>query len=332
MLINIKTFLFLFCLPIILYSQDTINFKLYDSLKTKTEDSHIVTAKRRQLDSSNYVLPDTSALRKLNIDSWYKGNQVLNNKDSSSYKKDPDNFDCRLFRSINNSRSPLKTKVLNTFDNSMLPVALMLPPTLFIYSRVKRNTYDENSAYLLFTSEFANFAVTFGIKTFFKRARPLNALNNVHSKGVPILDVYSFPSGHTSTSFAMATMFALRYPAYPQVYAPMFAWGLIIAYARPYFGMHYPSDLLAGAIIGSGSSILVYSLRKELFKFKNQVLGEDKTDEGSINSGVLTFFGAAFAISAIFDNFIFKEDPGKRFFISPWMDNKRGGLNVKWKL
>lgn len=349
MLINIKTFLFLFCLPIILYSQDTINFKLYDSLKTITEDSHkhIINSSnsdsieilRSKNDSVFTKVPYSPPNIRLHSPEDIIIYENITTHDSTTkwkmnnaFKQDPNNFDCRLFRKINNSRSPLKTKVLNTFDNSMLPVAIMLPPTLFIYSRVKRNTYDENSAYLLFTSEFTNFAVTFGIKTFFKRARPLNALQNVHSKGVPILDVYSFPSGHTSTSFAMATMFALRYPAYPQVYAPMFAWGLVIAYARPYFGMHYPSDLLAGAIIGSGSSILVYSLRKELFRFKNQVLGEDKTDDGSINSGVLTFFGAAFAISAIFDNFIFKEDPGKRFFISPWMDNKRGGLNVKWKL
>lgn len=313
MLIYFKTLLVIFCLPIIVYSQDTINFRLYDSLKTSAEDKH------------NYILKDT-----IRVENEQKISVDVSDKMIPS--QDPDNLDCRLFRKINNSQSPFKTKILNTFDNSMLPVSLLLPPTLFIYSRVKRNTYDENSAYLLLSSEFTNFALTFGIKTFIKRARPVNALSNVYCKGVPLLDVYSFPSGHTSTSFSMATMFALRYPAYPQVYAPMFAWGLLIAYARPYFGMHYPSDLLAGAIIGSGSSILVYSLRKELFRFKNQVLGEDKTDEGSINSGVLTFFGAAFAVSAIFDNFIFKEDPGKRFFISPWMDNKRGGLNVKWKL
>lgn len=319
------------------YSQDTINFKLYDSLKTIAEDSHTANTDPSDSINSDSLKEGKSTkaiLDTIKIKDTTQFDVVINSvyfiKPESNI--DPDNFDCRLFRSINNSRSPLKTKVLNTFDNSMLPVSLLLPPSLFIYSRVKRNTYDENSAYLLFTSEFTNFALTFGIKTFFKRARPLNALQNVYSKGVPILDVYSFPSGHTSTSFSMATMFALRYPAYPQVYAPMFAWGMIIAYARPYFGMHYPSDLLAGALIGSGSSILIYSLRKELFRFKNQVLGEDKTDEGSINSGVLTFFGAAFAISAIFDNFIFKEDPGKRFFISPWMDNKRGGLNVKWKL
>jgi len=320
--INIKTILILICLPIVLYSQDTINFKLYDTLKTNTEDRH---------KSTNRII-DSIKITKTN-DKIYTEEEVLKIRNHSHNDiNDPDNFDVRLFRKINNSRSPLKTKVLNTLDNSMLPVALMLPPSLFIYSRVKKNTYDENSAYLLFSSEFTNFAVTFGIKTFFKRARPLNALSNVHSKGMPILDVYSFPSGHTSTTFAMATLFALRYTKYPQVYAPMYVWGVVIAYARPYFGMHYPSDLFAGALIGSGSSILIYSLRKELFKFKNQVLGEDKADEGSINSGVLTFFGAAFAISAIFDNFIFKEDPGKRFFISPWMDSKRGGLNVKWKL
>lgn len=344
-----KTTVILFLIPIVIYSQDTIDFRMYDSLKTKTEDSHkhIINSSnsdsieilRSKNDSVFTKVPDYPPNIRLHspddiiiYENVTTHDSTTRWKMSNAFKQDPDNFDCRLFRSINNSRSPLKTKVLNTFDNSMLPVAVMLPPSLFIYSRVKRNTYDENSAYLLFTSEFTNFAVTFGIKTFIKRDRPLNALKNVHSKKIPVLDVYSFPSGHASTTFAMATAFALRYPAYPQVYAPMFAWGLVIAYARPYFGMHYPSDLLAGAIIGSGSSILVYSLRKELFRFKNQVLGEDKTDEGSINGGVLTFFGAAFAVSAIFDNFIFKEDPGKRFFVSPWMDNKRSGLNVRWKL
>ncbi len=316
------------------YSQDTINFKQYDSLKTSTEDNHIVIAKRRQLDSSNYTTPDTTALRKLNLDSWYRGNQVLNTQllNSKVLEKDPDNLDCRIFRSINNSRTPLKTKILNTTDNSMLPVAILVPPSLFIYGRVRQKTFDENTAYLAFTSEVTILAITFGTKLLVKRQRPLNALPNVYSKGSPILDVYSFPSGHASTSFSLATMFALRYPKYPQVYAPMYVWALVVAYGRPYFGLHYPSDLLAGAIIGSGSSILIYSLRKELFRFKNQVLGEDKSDDGSINGGVLTFFAGSFAISAIFDNFIFREKPGKRFFISPWMDGKQSGVNVKWKL
>ncbi|HRE10033.1 MAG TPA: phosphatase PAP2 family protein [Ignavibacteria bacterium] len=303
--INIKTILILICLPIIVYGQDTINFKLFDSLKTNAEDKH----------------------KTINFAPGEKSDTVL-----KTFKTDPDNFDVHLFRKINNSRSPFKTRVFNTFDRSMLPVAIMLPPSLFIYSRVKRHTYDENSAYLLSLSEFTNISITFGLKLFIQRDRPLTALQKVHTKGMPFLDVYSFPSGHSSTTFAMATSFALRYPKYPQVYAPMYLWALVTAYGRPYFGLHYPSDLLAGAIIGSGSSILIYSLRKELFALKNQVLGEDKSDEGSINGGVLTFFGASFALSAIVNNFLIKADPDTRLSISPWMDNKRGGVNVKWKL
>lgn len=315
------------------FSQDTINFKLFDSLKTKSEDSHKTIRNESKIEKSK----SADSLIKFTIpnDTSYNPLKIINNSEittETKYISDPENFDVCLFRKINNSRSPLKTKILNTTDNSMLPVAILVPPSLFIYSRVKSNTYDENTAYLLFTSEATSFAITFATKMIVNRKRPKHALQNVHTKGSQILDKYSFPSGHTSTSFSIATMFTLRYPKYPQVYAPMFVWALIVAYGRPYFGFHYPSDLLAGTIIGSGSSILIYSLRKELFNIKNQVLSEDKSDDGSINGGVVNFFAGAFAVSAIFDNLIFRENHSKRFFISPWMDSNRSGLNVKWKL
>lgn len=298
-----KLLIIIISLPLTVYAQDTINFKLFDSLKTKTEDSH----------------------KKINLEDSTKSVAIFKNY------KEPDNIDIRLFRSINNSRSPLKTKILNTFDNSLLPVSLILPPSLFLYSRAKQHTYDENSAYLAITSEITNFAFTFGLKTLIKRKRPIQALQNVHGKQIPKFDKYSFPSGHASTSFSVATMFALRYPNEPAVYLPMFAWSLIISYGRPYFGMHYPSDVISGMLIGTGSSVLMFSLRKELLKLKNQVFSEDKSDSGTIKSGVITFFAGAFAISAIVDNFIFKDSPEKKVYISPWIGNNGSGLNLKWK-
>lgn len=332
------------------YSQDTINFKAFDSLKTSAEDNHIeVISKRKQLDSSNYKMLDTAAIRKLNIEPsrvftkrqydsletlWRKAynRHLLENQNSKNLiQKDPDNFDVRLFRTINNARSPFKDRFFDTFDRSMLPMSVLLPASLFIYGRAKDKTYDENSAYLLTASQITNVALTFGTKTFFKRERPLKALAHCYCKDKPVIDVYSFPSGHTSVTFSIATMFALRYPDYPQVYAPMYAWALIVAYGRPYFGMHYPSDLLAGSIIGAGSSILVFSLRKELLTFKNSVFSEDKKDEGSINGGVVSFFVGSFIASSIVNNFILKPAPGKRLIISPWMDNKRSGVNINYK-
>ncbi len=283
-------------------SQDTINFRAFDSLKTSSED-------RSRIKKDNNIL-------------------LLN----ENCAPDPDNYDTRLFRKINNSQTPFKTKVLNVTDRSMMPVSVLVPTSLFAYGRLRRKTYEENTGYLMSISAFTNLAVTFGIKTIVKRERPINKLQNVYMNGTPALDVYSFPSGHTSSGFAMATMFALRYPKYPLVYAPVFAWSLIVAYGRPYFGMHYPSDLLVGALIGTGSSIAIFSLRKELFNLKNRILSEDREDTGSINAGAATFFVGSFIASALVDSFITGGRVKNRMFISPWMDGKRGGLNVKWKL
>ncbi|MCI0449399.1 MAG: phosphatase PAP2 family protein [Chlorobi bacterium] len=286
-ILNITCLIFL---VVDVFSQDTINFKLFDSVKS------------------------------------VRGNGII-----STINPDPDNFDVRLFRTINNSRSPFKDKFFNVFDRSMLPVSLILPASLLIYGRAKEKTYDENSAYLLTAAEFTNMLLTFGTKLVVNRKRPLETLPSVYTKGMPTLDVYSFPSGHASTTFSIATMFTLRYPKYPQVYAPMYAYALIVAYGRPYFGMHYPSDLLAGAIYGAGSSVLIYSLRKELFKLKNNVLNEDKNDDGSIQAGVVTFFASSFIASSIVNTFIFKPSDTKRLFVSPWINNKTRGLRVDWR-
>jgi membrane-associated phospholipid phosphatase len=291
------------------YSQDTINFKAFDSLKTSAEDNH-------------KGITDTIAIEKERKTIWI---------DVAGTNNDPDNWDVRLFRTINNARSPFKDRFFDTFDRSMLPMSFLLPASLFIYGRAYKKSYEENTAYLLTGAQITNFTVTFGLKFFIDRERPLNALANCYCKDKPVLDVYSFPSGHTSTGFSIATMFALRYPSYPQVYAPMYAWALLVAYGRPYFGMHYPSDLLAGAVIGTGSSILIHSLRKELLSFKNAVLTESKKDEGSINAGVVSFFAGSFIASTIVNNFILKPLPGKRLFISPWMDDKRSGVNINYK-
>jgi hypothetical protein len=85
---------------------------------------------------------------------------------------------------------------------------------------------------------------------------------------------------------------ALRYPKYPQAYIPAYLWGIIVGYGRVYFGMHYPSDVLGGAVIGSLSAIGIYSLRTQILGFKNRVFGEenrpDKNEISSNSIGIIT--------------------------------------------
>jgi hypothetical protein len=187
----------------------------------------------------------------------------------------------------------------------MLPVSLMFPMSLFIYGKGTKKYYDENSGYLMGASMILNNAVTLGIKYCVKRERPYLKYHGVYYDSSSLHDQYSFPSGHTGNSFTVATMTVLRYPNYPYVYIPIYLWGIIIGYGRSYWGMHYPSDVLAGAVIGTLSSVAVYSLRSELIKAKNRAFGEKSNpDEGSIKGGTLTLFAGAFIISTLFDNLI----------------------------
>lgn len=69
---------------------------------------------------------------------------------------------------------------------------------------------------------------------------------------MPPLDRYSFPSGHT--------LHAVCFTGIACAYQPLFAWvlvpfALLVALSRLVLGLHYPSDVLAGALIGGGLAL-----------------------------------------------------------------------------
>ena len=85
------------------------------------------------------------------------------------------------------------------------------------------------------------------LKHYFQRIRPCNALNDVRLL-VGKTSSFSFPSSHAVNNFAAAVFFLKLFPKYK--------WTLIIvasllAFSRPYVGVHYPFDIFGGAIIGS---------------------------------------------------------------------------------
>ncbi|MGH2643776.1 MAG: phosphatase PAP2 family protein, partial [Chitinophagaceae bacterium] len=69
----------------------------------------------------------------------------------------------------------------------------------------------------------------------------------------------SFPSGHAAVTFVIATILSLNYRK-SYIVIIFFAWAILVAFSRLDLGMHYPSDVIAGAFIGFIISWIVYKI------------------------------------------------------------------------
>jgi undecaprenyl-diphosphatase len=88
------------------------------------------------------------------------------------------------------------------------------------------------------------------------RIRPFLMINNLNIKKIGI-DEYSFPSGHTAAAFTVGVMVSLFYQPATFLFIPL---ACLVGISRIYLGVHYPSDVFAGAILGILSSFLVFYL------------------------------------------------------------------------
>ncbi len=99
------------------------------------------------------------------------------------------------------------------------------------------------------------------IAYFFFRLRPYLAMQSVHQLGKQWMDS-SFPSGHVSSAMAAAVIIGRYYKRYIPI---MLAIVGLTMYSRVYLGMHYPSDVFAGVLIGLFSGFAVIYLYKIFF-------------------------------------------------------------------
>lgn len=92
------------------------------------------------------------------------------------------------------------------------------------------------------------------LKNVVARPRPYEEIEGLVSVGGRPWD-YSFPSGHTSAAFAIATIYMIKKRKYYGVIMTIFAF--LIAFSRLYLGVHYFTDVFAGIIIGCLIGIIV---------------------------------------------------------------------------
>ena len=195
-------------------------------------------------------------------------------------QSDPSSFDVRLFRDINNAQTQFKTSLIGITDNSAYPILIAVPISLAAYGLAANQNEEFESGVLLGSSEILAYSIGYILKEGVRRDRPYETLTDVHTNHLDSADPYSFPSGHTTGAFALATLLTLRYPK-PEVYIPAFVWAGLIGYGRIYFGLHYPSDVLAGALIGAASSYLVYRCQGKILPIVYKIIGRKESENVS---------------------------------------------------
>lgn len=88
------------------------------------------------------------------------------------------------------------------------------------------------------------------------RIRPFLKIENLNIKKIGI-DKYSFPSGHTTAAFSMAVMFSLTFSSFSFVFIAVAS---LVGISRMYLGVHYPSDVIVGSLLGTVTSIILFNI------------------------------------------------------------------------
>ena len=161
------------------------------------------------------------------------------------------NWDINTVRKVNGWETHDASKALS-HSGLILPVGI--PTAMGIYALVKNDEPMLKEAVYIGTSVIEALGITMAMKYTFDRQRPYekypNLIHPVSTEPDP-----SFPSGHTAAAFSLATSLSITYPKW-YVIAPSALWACGVGYSRINQGVHYPSDVLAGAVIGTGCAFL----------------------------------------------------------------------------
>lgn len=158
-------------------------------------------------------------------------------------------FDVRVFLYLHHAFAPflLVAAVLSAIGGGW-GALLVLP----LFASVRHRLMARALTYVL----VVNTVLVYGLKRLVARVRPCGCLPDVHALIFGTPTDYSFPSGHSAGSFCFAVFFAVvltrtRTPLRITAAITLVLLALGVGLSRIALGVHFPGDVVAGALIGS---------------------------------------------------------------------------------
>ncbi len=183
---------------------------------------------------------------------------------SYSFASFSQNADLRILKSINQTDHPIWDESMRVTSDGIYPFMVVSPAALWLTGYLNKDEAMKRNGVKTVIAIGVNIAITEGLKESIRRPRPFTSYPDdivLRRKA----SGFSFPSGHTSCAFATATALTLSTKKW-YVGVPAFAYAGLVGYSRMRLGAHYGSDVLAGIIVGVGSSLLTWQCDKWINK------------------------------------------------------------------
>lgn len=175
------------------------------------------------------------------------------------------NWDINTLDRINSIDGKFVRNFSKTTSKTTPYIVVGIPSMMALYGIINKDIKLQEDALYLGTSVIEAISISYGAKHIIKRKRPYERYpNKIEAQEYPKSS--SFPSSHTASAFSLATSLSIKYPKW-YIIAPSAAWACSVGFARMNEGVHYPSDVFAGAIIGAGCAIVNLYINKQLKKY-----------------------------------------------------------------
>jgi len=169
-------------------------------------------------------------------------------------------LDINILRWLYENRNPIFDSTFIVITNSAAAIAFGVPGILLIAGLVKKNRDMWRKALTIIIPVAVSAIVANILKFSLDMPRPYELypfIEKLSTGGSP-----TFPSGHTADAFAFAVAACLVYPRW-QIMLPSLIWAALVGISRMWLGVHFPSDVLGGAVIGAASAIIYYRVMKK---------------------------------------------------------------------